>query len=103
MTQSLVREVKTLFDVYKGEEEHKQMIVDLYNKNFDFVVSLKENELLPVKKIERWYSPTDRSLRRELKPSFGSSYWFDTTSYKEVVELRIKYQNGFSSNILSET
>ena len=95
MTRSLVREVKTLFDVYKGEEKHKQMIIDLYNKNFDFVVSLKENELMPVKKIERWYSPTDRSLRRELKPSFGNSYWFDTTSYKEVVELRIKYQNGF--------
>ena len=37
----------------------------------------------------------DRSLRRELKPVFGNSYWFNTTSYKEVVELRIKYQNGF--------
>jgi two-component system osmolarity sensor histidine kinase EnvZ len=37
----------------------------------------------------------DRSLRRELKPAFGNFYWFDTTSYKEVVELRIKYQNGF--------
>jgi two-component system osmolarity sensor histidine kinase EnvZ len=37
----------------------------------------------------------DRSLRRELKPVFGNLYWFDTTSYKEVVELRIKYQNGF--------
>ena len=37
----------------------------------------------------------DRSLRRELKSAFGNSYWFDTTSYKEVVDLRIKYKNGF--------
>ena len=37
----------------------------------------------------------DRSLRRELKPVFGNSYWFDTTSYKELVEIRIKHQNGF--------
>jgi len=37
----------------------------------------------------------DRSLRRELKSTFGTRYWFDTTTYKEVVELRIKYQNGF--------
>ena len=36
----------------------------------------------------------DRSLRRELKPVFGNSYWFDTTSYKKVVQLRIKYKDG---------
>ena len=36
----------------------------------------------------------DRSLRRELKSAFQHSYWFDTTSYKEVVELKIKYKNG---------
>ena len=95
MTRSLVGEVETLLDVYKSEQEHKQMIVDLYNKNFDFAVTLKEGELLPQRNTERWYSPMDRSLRRELKPIFGNSYWFDTTSYKEVVELRIKYQNGF--------
>ena len=46
------------------------MIINLYNKNFDFVITLKENELLPEKKAERWYSPIDRSLRRELKPVF---------------------------------
>ena len=45
------------------------------------------------KKTERWFSPIDRSLRRELKPVFDS-YWFDTTSYKELVDLRIKYKNG---------
>jgi len=95
MTRSLVGEVRTLVDVYKSKQEQKQMIVDLYNKNFDFAVTLKENELLPQRSTERWYSPMDRSLRRELKPVFGNLYWFDTTSYKEVVELRIKYQNGF--------
>ena len=95
MTRSLVGEVKTLIDVYKSEQEQKHIILDLYNKNFDFAVTLKENELLPKKSEERWYSPMDRSLRRELKPVFQHSYWFDTTSYKEVVELRIKHKNGF--------
>jgi two-component system osmolarity sensor histidine kinase EnvZ len=69
------------------------MIINLYNKNFDFIVTLKENELFPVEKAERWFSPIDRSLRRELKPVFDS-YWFDTTTYKEVVDLRLKYKNG---------
>ena len=95
MTRSLVGEVQTMFDVYKDDKENnQQMIINLYNKNFDFVVVLKENELLPEKKTERWYSPIDRSLRRELKPVFGYSYWFDTTTYKELVDLRIKYKNG---------
>ena len=48
---------------------------------------------MPEKKSERWFSPIDRSLRRELKPVFDF-YWFDTTSYKELVDLRIKYKNG---------
>jgi len=96
MTRSLVSEVKTLLDVYQNNESNKKMIIDLYNKNFDFVIILKENEILPEKKVERWFSPMDRSLRRELKSTFGQSlFWFDTTSHKEVVDLRIKYKNGF--------
>ena len=92
MTRSLVGEIKTLYDVYNEDKENKKMIIDLYNKNFDFVVTLKENEVMPEKKMERWYSPMDRSLRRDLKSVFFSgSYWFDTTTYKELVEVRIKY------------
>ena len=64
------------------------------NENFDFVVIFKEEEILPKEKTERWFSPMDRSLRRELKSVFGSSYWFDTTIHKELVDLRIKYRNG---------
>ena len=94
MTRSLVGEVQTMFEVYKkGNENEQQMIINLYNKNFDFVVTLKENELLPGEKAERWFSPIDRSLRRELKPVFDA-YWFDTTTYKELVDLRIKHENG---------
>jgi two-component system osmolarity sensor histidine kinase EnvZ len=96
MTRSLVSEIHTLYDVYIGPDiEQKQTIIDLYNKNFDFVISFKKNESFPKKLEERWYSPMDRSLRRELKSTFGTKYWFDTTTYKEVVELKIKYQNGF--------
>jgi len=95
MTRSLVGEIETLLDVYKNPDVGvKQTIINLYNQNFDFVITLKENELLPEKKTERWYSPMDRSLRRELKSAFGLSFWFDTTSNKEVVELKIKYKDG---------
>ena len=94
MTRSLVAEIQTMFEIYgKSNEDGQQKIISLYNKNFDFVISFKESEILPTKKAERWFSPVDRSLRRELKPAFDA-YWFDTTSYKELVDLRIKYENG---------
>jgi len=95
MTRSLVGEIKTLFDVYKNDQSNKKIIIDLYNKNFDVVVSFNEDKIFPKEIAERWYSPMDRSLRRELKSVFGTSYWFDTTTYKTVVDLRIKYQNGY--------
>ena len=95
MTRAMVSEVKTLLDIrFKTDFENKQMILDLYHKNFDFLVEVKEDEFLPAKKTERWYSPIDRSLRRELKSSFGTAFWFSTTKYKETVDLRIKYKNG---------
>ena len=96
MTRSLVSEIRTLYDVYKSPDmTQRQSIINIYNQNFDFVIAFKENEILPKNTTERWYSPMDRSLRRELKSVFQSSYWFDTTSYKEIVELRIKYKDGF--------
>jgi two-component system, OmpR family, osmolarity sensor histidine kinase EnvZ len=95
MTHSLVSEVKTLYDIYGDPKVvNKEAIIDLYNKNFDFAVRFNEDELLPKKTTERWFSPMDRSLRRELKSNFPSLYWFDTTKYKEVVDLRIKYKQG---------
>jgi len=96
MTRSLIGEVETLFDVYRTQQDQKQResLIAIYNKNFDLTVALKENEILPKVKTERWYSPMDRSLRRELKSVFGESYWFDTTTYKKKVDLRIKYKNG---------
>jgi len=96
MTRSLVSEINTLYDIYSNPDMgQKQTIINLYNKNFDFFINFKQEESMPELLQERWFSPMDRSLRRELKSVFGSSYWFDTTSYKEVVEIRIKYQDGY--------
>ena len=96
MTRSLVSEIRTLYDVYKNPDMgQKQTIIDLYNKNFDLIITLKQNETFPEVKGERWYSPMDRSLRRELKSAFEEDYFFDTTTYKELVEVKIKYRDGF--------
>ena len=45
---------------------------------------------------ERWFSPIDRTLRRELKSNIGNgNYWFDTTSYKELIHINIKHNDGY--------
>ena len=36
----------------------------------------------------------DRTLRRELKSKM-LVYWFDTTSYKDLIDLKIKYLDGY--------
>ncbi len=90
MTKSLVSEVKTLFDAHRSEEiKDVQFLTNLYKKNFDFVINIKKGESLPKTRSDRRFSPMDRSLRRELKPVFGSDYWFDTVTYIDLVDLRI--------------
>jgi two-component system osmolarity sensor histidine kinase EnvZ len=87
----LVGEIKTLSDIYASQNEQQiQYLTDQFKYNFDFVINIKNEELPEINK-ERKYSPIDRSLRRELKSVFGSTnYWFDTTSYEDVVEIKVK-------------
>jgi len=94
MAKSLVSEIVTIIDIYNNESEYnKKIVTDLYNKNFSFSVRFLENEKLPDIKVERWFSPMDRTLRRELKPKINQ-YWFNTIAYEEVVDLRIKFRDG---------
>ena len=94
LTRALVGEIETIIDIYNNENEYnKKKLTDLYNQNFNFSIRFLENTKLPDIKVERWFSPMDRTLRRELK-SKVNEYWFNTTSYKEVIDLRIKFKDG---------
>ena len=85
MTRSLVGEIVTIIDIYNNEnEENKKIITNLYNQNFNFSIRFLEEETLPKIQGERWFSPIDRTLRRELKSQF-IEHWFDATTYKEVL------------------
>jgi len=91
LTRSLVGELKTLSDIYTGKDLAQiNYLTEQYKLNFDYLINIQEEEL-PKTIRERKYSPMDRSLRRELKSVFGNSnYWFDTTKYEDVVEIKVR-------------
>ena len=96
MTRTLVNEISTFIEGYESEQENKQELLDLFSIFLDLNIEFTNNEKLQNTDTERWFSPIDRTLRRELKSKFGlDEYWFDTTSYKELIDLRIKYEDGY--------
>ena len=96
MTRALVSEIQTFIEVYSNDNYEKDEIKNIFSLYQDLNIEFVEDENFNFTYNERWFSPIDRTLRRELKSKFGLEiFWFDTTSYKELVDLRIKYQNGF--------
>ena len=96
MTKALVNEINTFIEVYDDEIYDKDEITNLFSVYQNLNINFIEDNNFSYKFSERWFSPIDRTLRRELKSRFGSGkFWFDTISYKELIDLRIKYQDGY--------
>ena len=94
MTRALVGEIRTFINAYENEEYDKEFLILIFREHLDFNVKFEPLKILPSKDKERRFSPIDRTLRRELKAKF-TNYWFDTTSYKNLIDLRIKYEDGY--------
>ena len=96
MTRALASEIKTFIEVYKNNNYDKDEITNLFSVYQDLNIEFVQDENFEFIRDERWFSPIDRTLRRELKSRFGTDqYWFNTTNYKELIDLRIKFQNGY--------
>ena len=96
MTRTLVNEISAFIEAYDSEKNDKQDVNNLFSLFLDLNIELKPKEQLQKQKNERWFSPIDRTLRRELKSKFLlENYWFDSTNYKELIDLRIKYKDGY--------
>tara|TARA_Y100000022_G_scaffold68379_1_gene58838 strand:- start:477 stop:1643 length:1167 start_codon:yes stop_codon:yes gene_type:complete len=96
MTKAVVNEINTFIEVYSDEIYDKNEITSLFSVYQDLNIEYVEDNNFDYVYDERWFSPIDRTLRRELKSKFGNGeFWFDTTGYKELIDLRIKYQSGY--------
>ena len=94
MTRALVNEIATFIDTYENENNDKEQIIKLFENHLQFNIKYETNKNFPDIFTERWFSPIDRSLRRELK-SQNFNYWFDTAGYKNLIDLKLKYKNGY--------
>ena len=94
MTRALVGEIKFFIDAYDNEQYNKDSLTKLFSESHNLKVKYFPHKILPKDDLERWFSPMDRTLRRELKSQFAN-HWFDTTSMQELIDLKIKYLNGY--------
>jgi len=92
-TRSLVAQLKTIEEVYKNDKNNLDFLTDSYKNNFNFEIGINKGDF-PNISGERKFSPMDRSLRRELKSTFGNNnYWFNTSKFKNAVEIKIRSEN----------
>ena len=96
MTRALVGEMKTFITAYDNGKYNNNDLSGLFSVYLDLNVEYKDNQLFNKQLNERWFSPIDRTLRRELKSNIGAkNYWFDTTTYKELIHINIKHNKGY--------
>ena len=94
MTRALVGEMKTFITAYDNGKYNNNDLSGLFSIYLDLNVEYKNDKLFDKPLKERWFSPIDRTLRRELKSNIGiGNYWFDTTGYKELIHINIKHNN----------
>jgi two-component system, OmpR family, osmolarity sensor histidine kinase EnvZ len=93
ITRSLVAQLLAIQEVYTNDKNNLDFLTDSYKNNFNFEIGITQ-EIFPSTSGERRFSPMDRSLRRELKSAFGNNnYWFNTSKFKNAVEIKIKSNN----------
>ena len=96
MTRALVGEIDTFIVAFDNEDNDKEYLIDLFSIYLDLNIKFFQKKEFNFKLNERWFSPVDRSLRRELKASMGNNkFWFSTTDYLELINIRIKYKDGY--------
>mgnify|MGYP001426274303 CR=1 FL=1 len=94
MTRALVGEIKTFIKLYNSEDADKIYLESTFEENMDIDVIYFQKKKFSEVMNEKWYSPIDRSLRRELK-SKKLKYWFDTSKFKNTVNLKVEGNDGY--------
>ena len=96
MTRALVGEIKTFIAAYDNGKYNNNDLSSLFSIYLDLNVEYKRDKSFYKPQKKRWFSPIDRTLRRELKSNIGTgNYWFNTTAYKELIHINIRHNDGY--------
>jgi two-component system osmolarity sensor histidine kinase EnvZ len=96
MTRALVNEINLFVEIYDNKKIDKKDLTNTFSLFLDLNIEFFNNQIFDYQYNERWFSPIDRTLRRELKSNFNvGEFWFDTTSYKQLIDIRVKYEDGY--------
>jgi len=88
--------MKTFITACDNGKYNNTDLSGLFSSYLDLNVEYRNDRLFDKPLKERWFSPIDRTLRRELKSNIGNgNYWFDTTTYKKLIHINIKNDNGY--------
>ena len=71
MTRALVGEMKTFITAYDNGKYNNNDLSGLFSIYLDLNVEYKSDQIFDKPLKERWFSPIDRTLRRELKSKIG--------------------------------
>ncbi|MDA8848760.1 two-component sensor histidine kinase, partial [Candidatus Pelagibacter ubique] len=66
MTRALIGEMKTFITAYDNGKYNNNDLSGLFSIYLDLNVEFKKDDLFEKPQKERWFSPIDRTLRREL-------------------------------------
>jgi two-component system osmolarity sensor histidine kinase EnvZ len=66
MTRALINEINTFVEVYDNEKTNKDELKNLFSLFIDLNIELVNKKNFENRYNERWFSPIDRTLRREL-------------------------------------
>jgi len=96
MTRALINEINLFVEVYDKKKIDKEELKNLFSLFMDLNIEHVVKKDFNNEYNERKFSPIDRTLRRELKSNFNhGKFWFDTTNYKELIDIRIQYEDGY--------
>ena len=71
MTRALINEINLFVEVYDNEKTNKDELRNLFSLFIDLNIELVNKKNFENRYNERWFSPIDRTLRRELKSKFS--------------------------------
>ena len=78
MTKAVINEINTFIEVYNDEIYNKDEITNLFSVYQDLNIEYFEDKNFTFTFDERWFSPIDRTLRRELKSRFKPKHFGST-------------------------